>query len=75
MVCLDHVEVAISRMRDEFSRGVCERHGVLLELRSKFRDLEDTKNKVNTSNSISGIPKENASVGTIGTIKGFHRMP
>lgn len=43
MIALDNVEVVISRVCDHLPRGVRKRHGVLLELRPKVRDLENTK--------------------------------
>ena len=41
MICFNHVEVVISRVRDEFARHVSQRHRILLELGAKLRDLED----------------------------------
>ena len=41
MIRFNHVEVVISRVRDEFARRVSQRHRILLELGAKLRDLED----------------------------------
>ena len=43
MVSFDHVEVVVSRMGDEFARGVGEGYRILLQFYTQFRYLEDPR--------------------------------
>ena len=70
MICFNHVEVVISRVRDEFARRVSQRHRILLELGAKLRDLEDPMEYVlDKIHEGRDLQKKRSSVGTIGTIE------